>query len=134
MANSFCADRLMNATYITLNLHCIPGVLHIQGIGKQGVVVEGLFIIRVGGNLLRFLGCCHAKHIQRCVILGLAGFIALFILAIWLHFGYIHEVNQFRIILKTAKSNLFAFGFLVALLIFELYEKEGQMEVWQGWL
>ena len=82
MDNSFYADNLMNATYITLNLHRIPGVLHVQGVGQQGVVVEGLFIIHVGGNLLRFLGCCHAEHIQRCEILGLTGFIALFVLTI----------------------------------------------------
>ena len=120
----------MTATYITLNLHRVPGMLHVQGIRQQGVVVEGLSVVGVGGDLLRFLGCCHTEHIQGGVIVGLAGFIALFVLTIWLYFGYIHVVNQFRIILKTEKSNLFAFGFLIALLIFELYEKEGQTEVW----
>ena len=62
MDNSFYADNLMNATYITLNLHRIPGVLHVQGVGQQGVVVEGLFIIHVGGNLLSLSVSLHSFH------------------------------------------------------------------------
>lgn len=89
----------------------------------------GLSVVGVGRNFLRLLGCGHTEHVQRCVVPGLAGLVALLILAIRLYFGHIHVVNQFRVILKTEKADLLASGFLIGLLIFALFGREGQTEV-----
>lgn len=122
--------QLWTGTYITLNLHGIPGVFHVQGVRQEGVVVVGLSVVGVGGNFLRLLCSGHTEHIQRCVVPGLAGLVSLLILTIWLYFGHIHVVNQFRVVLKTEKANLLAFGFFIGLLVFALFGREGQTEVW----
>lgn len=87
-------------------------------------MVNGLFIAHVCNGLLSFLGSRHTEHIQGSVIFGLGHFIILLVFTLWLHFGHVHVMNKFGIILQAAVPNLFAFIFLVRFLVLVLETKQ----------